>query len=207
MHPQIFRSLRRHAIVAISLASISVAAPLQAQGPPAHRDFTDADVTFMQGMIGHHAQALEMAVMATTHGASPRVALFCKKVLISQRDEINQMKSWLNSRGQSIPDTAMAMEMPGMTMAGTPMMPGMLTPAQLKQLDAARGTAWDSLFLVDMIQHHRGALVMVAKLFASPGAGQEAEIFGYASGVDADQRAEIDRMQQMLTTSQGSSSQ
>jgi uncharacterized protein (DUF305 family) len=173
--------------------------PAAGASAQAHPDFKPADVVFMQGMIGHHAQALEMAIMATTHGASPRVTLFCKKVLISQRDEINQMKSWLTSRGQSVPDTAMAMDMPGMNMGGPAMMPGMLTPAQMKTLDAARGPVWDSLFLVDMIQHHNGALTMVKTLFDA-GAGQEAEIFGYATGVDNDQRAEIDRMQQMLTT-------
>ena len=169
--------------------------------------YTAADVHFMQGMIGHHAQALVMANMAPTHGASPQVALFCRKVLRSQADEIEMMQTWLRDRGERVPDAndphaGMDMSMPGHMM----LMPGMLSAEQLAALDSARGTAWDRLFLVDMIQHHEGAITMVAKLFDSPGAGQTPEIFGYATGVDADQRAEIERMKGMLATITGSAS-
>ena len=97
--------------------------------------------------------------------------------------------------------------MAGMTMDDHAMMPGMLTPAKLAQLDKARGKAWDRLFLQFMIQHHEGALVMVKTLFDSPGGGQGPEIFGYATGVDADQRGEIERMQKMLTAMQGKTTQ
>lgn len=156
---------------------------------PAGADYTTADVAFMQGMIAHHAQALVMAAMAPTHGASPSVALLCKKILISQSDEITLMENWLKDRNQPVPDPKNPHPM---------MMPGMLTAAQLQALDAARDTTFDRLFLTDMIQHHTGALSMVHDLFATPGAAQASEMFRYASDVDATQRAEIDRMQQML---------
>ena len=179
-----------------ALAHASAAqAPARAPSAPA---FTPADVSFMQGMIGHHAQALVMAAMAPTHGASPQVRLFCEKVIISQRDEIVFMQRWLRERRQTVPDPDAHMDM-DMEMDGHSMrMPGMLTPAQMKQLDKARDTTFDRLFLTFMIQHHEGALTMVADLFKSPGAGQAAEIFGYATNVDTDQRAEIERMQAML---------
>ena len=160
---------------------------------------TAADTKFMQGMIGHHAQAMVMAAWAPTHGASAPVQRFASKIYQSQRDEIELMQNWLRDHGEAVPDpkdphAGMDMSMPGHMM----LMPGMLSAEQLAELDAARGPAFDRLFLTYMIQHHRGALTMVHDLFAAPGSGQEAEIFGYATGVDADQRAEIERMQLML---------
>lgn len=189
----------------IAMASVSgQSSTSKAQSGPA---YTAADVQFMQGMIGHHAQAVVMAAMAPTHGASTKVALFCRKIDISQRDEIVLMQTWLRDRGQAVPDPLAPMDhdaMAGMDMgAHSMLMPGMLTPAQLKQLDQARDTTFDRLFLTFMIQHHLGALTMVATLFDSPGAGQTPEIFGYATGVDADQRAEIERMEGMLSPLQG----
>jgi uncharacterized protein (DUF305 family) len=177
-------------------------APSKTQAAPR---YTAADVQFMQGMIGHHAQAIVMANMAPTHGASPQVSLFCKKILRSQSDEIDLMQTWLRDHGEAVPDPAdphgghaghagMDMSMGDHQM----LMPGMLTPEQLAQLDRARGKEFDRLFLTFMIQHHEGALTMVKTLFDSPGAGQTPEIFGYATGVDADQRAEIERMKGML---------
>jgi uncharacterized protein (DUF305 family) len=179
-------------------------ATVAARGEPR---YTAADVRFMQGMIGHHAQAVVMAEMAPSHGASSQVALFCRKILRSQADEIELMQGWLRDRGERAPDpkdphAGMDMSMPGHVM----LMPGMLTADQLAELDRARGAAFDRLFLTYMIQHHEGALTMVAALFDSPGAGQTPEIFGFATGVDADQRAEIARMQAMLTTITGSTS-
>jgi uncharacterized protein (DUF305 family) len=168
--------------------------------------YTAADVAFMQGMIGHHAQAIEMCAMAGSHGASAQVALFCKKVTISQRDEIALMSNWLKVRGEMVPDPANPHAhhmMPGMQMVGDTLMPGMMTPEQMKALDAARGTEWDRLFLQGMIQHHGGAITMVQALFDSPGSGQDTEVFGFATGVDNDQRAEIERMQQMLKSIPG----
>jgi uncharacterized protein (DUF305 family) len=207
----------------LALAACAWAGTVSAQGAPQKPAggpaYTAADVEFMQGMIGHHAQAIVMATMCPSHGASAQLALFCQKIIRSQRDEIDLMQTWLRDRGETVPDTgaahghdAMKMDMDmskdmDMDMSGHHMlMPGMLTPAQLAELDRARGAAFDRLFLTDMIQHHEGALTMVAKLFDSPGAGQTPEIFGYATGVDNDQRAEIERMQGMLTTITGSSS-
>ena len=197
-------------VQALGLAGAG-AAEAQAQTPLAVRAtaprYTAADVRFMQGMIGHHAQAVVMATMAPTHGASTQVALFCRKILRSQADEIELMQDWLRERGERVPDpkdphAGMDMSMPGHEM----LMPGMLTAEQLAELDRARGAEFDRLFLTDMIQHHQGALTMVAALFDSPGAGQTPEIFGFATGVDADQRAEIARMQAMLATITGSTS-
>jgi uncharacterized protein (DUF305 family) len=199
--------------IAAALAFAMIVAPgASAQAPQTKAQsgpgYTAADVQFMQGMIAHHAQAIVMATMAPTHGASAQVGLFCRKILLSQRDEIEMMENWLRDRGEKVPDPndagahhAMHMDM---SMGDHAMgMPGMLTAEQLAQLDQARDSTFDRLFLTFMIQHHEGALTMVAKLFDSPGAGQTPEIFGYATGVDADQRAEIERMQGMLTTITG----
>lgn len=212
----IFAALCLTALVVVPRASVAQAA---ATKTATAKDYTTADVVFMQGMIGHHAQAVVMGKMAVSHGASANVALFCKKVIISQRDEIGLMQTWLTDRGEKAPDPeAMAShEMAGHEMAGHDiagmttddhaMMPGMLTPAKLAQLDKARGTAWDRLFLTFMIQHHEGALVMVKTLFDAPGGGQGPEIFGYATGVDADQRGEMERMQKMLMAMQRKTTQ
>lgn len=198
------RRLKRAGILVAGLVMAAVSPPLGAQAPAAAAALgvarhTAADTRFMQGMIGHHAQAMVMATMAPTHGASPQVALFARKIFQSQRDEIDLMQAWLRDHGETVPDprdphAGMDMSMPGHMM----LMPGMLTAEQLAQLDSARGASFDRLFLTLMIQHHRGALTMVEELFATPGSGQEAELFGYATGVDADQRAEIGRMQGML---------
>ncbi|HXT17113.1 MAG TPA: DUF305 domain-containing protein [Gemmatimonadaceae bacterium] len=173
--------------------------------------FTAADVAFMQGMIQHHAQAVMMSAFAPTHGASAAIRSLAERIDVSQRDEIGLMQRWLADRHQSAPDPLAARGahgmngMPGMpTMSGMAdstmpkLMPGMLTPAQMKQLDAARGAEFDRLFLTFMIQHHRGALTMVDDLFAVPGAGQENQVFRFASDVTADQTAEIGRMEKML---------
>ncbi len=191
-------------VTALAVTPHGAGAQPAATTPNTKKDYTAADVAFMQGMIGHHAQAVVMGKMAVSHGANANVANFCKKVIISQRDEIELMQTWLTDRGQHAPEAAtMPMaghDMAGMKMADHDMMPGMLTPAQMQQLDKATGKAWDRLFLTFMIQHHEGALVMVKTLFDSPAGGQGPEIFGYATGVDNDQRGEIERMQKMLVT-------
>lgn len=153
--------------------------------------FTVPDVRFMQNMIGHHAQAIVMAELAPDHGASDAVRRLAQKIDISQRDEIALMKRWLSTRAQTVPTDAQAHAM---------MMPGMLSAEQLSELAAAHGPAFDRLFLSYMIQHHEGALLMVDELFSSPGAGQESDIFRFASDVDTDQRDEIFVMQTMLET-------
>jgi uncharacterized protein (DUF305 family) len=123
-----------------------------------------------------------------------------QRIEVSQRDEIALMRHWLEARGQAAPNPGGAREQhEAMDHAGAGMlMPGMLTNAQLAQLAAARGAEFDRMFLDFMIRHHEGALTMVASLFATPGAGQEAEVFRFASDVDTDQRAEIARMRTLL---------
>ncbi len=151
--------------------------------------YTVADVRFMQDMIGHHLQAIEMARMAPTHGAGEAVRKLAAKIEISQLDEIQLMEQWLRERGQVVPDEDYRRNM---------LMPGMLTPEQMAQLDAARGREFDHLFLFFMINHHRGALEMVEELFRTPGAAQDPDLFRFATDVDADQRDEIYVMQGML---------
>ncbi len=158
---------------------------------PAGANYTVADVRFMQGMIHHHAQALRMAAMAPTHGAGPSVQILCQKINVSQKDEIAMMSTWLRDRNQPVPDPNDPHPM---------LMPGMLTDAQMAALDQARDSTFDRLFLTGMIQHHQGAIKMVADLFATPGAGQASEVFRFASDVDADQRGEIQRMRAMLAS-------
>lgn len=162
---------------------------------------TQADVTFMQGMIHHHAQAVEMVELLKTRTHSDDMRKLGERIEISQRDEIKMMRHWLQVHGQDAPDP-LAHDMGGMDMPGmqteSPMMPGMLTPEEMRRLAAASGTAFDRLFLEGMIKHHGGALTMVKELFATPGAAQDSDIFAFASDVDADQRMEIDRMNGML---------
>jgi uncharacterized protein (DUF305 family) len=155
--------------------------------------YTGADIKFMQGMIGHHAQAVEMVALVPTRTASDDVRKLAQRIDVSQQDEMNMMREWLQSRGQQIPDPR-AHHM----MGGATLMPGMLTPEEMARLTAATGAAFDRLFLEGMIKHHAGAITMVHDLFATDGAGQTPEIFSYASDVDADQRMEIDRMGSLL---------
>lgn len=164
------------------------AAPLPASAGPG---YTIADVHFMQHMIGHHAQALTMAAMVPANTTTEAVHRLAQKIDISQRDEIALMRQWLEQRDQAVPDETQAHAM---------MMPGMLTPEQLGRLRAARGPEFDRLFLTFMIRHHEGALTMVEDLFAQRGAGQDPDVFRFATDVDADQRDEIFAMQRLLDT-------
>lgn len=176
-------------------ASFSAAA---AQAPPAPKKYTPADVHFMSGMIYHHAQAIVIAGWAKSHGASPTVQTLCDRIVASQTDEINLLSNWLRARGEAVPHPDPEhMMMPGMAMDSTHMMPGMLTPAQLAQLDSTRGPEFDETFLRLMIQHHQGAITMVNQLFAASG-GEEEPVYKMATGVFADQTTEIERMQRML---------
>ena len=161
--------------------------------------YTKADIEFMDGMISHHAQALLMASWAESHGASPTMRTLTERITNAQKDEIVAMQKWLRDRHQPVPEPnphGMTMNMGGMQ--HEMLMPGMLTPEQMKQLDAARGPAFDELFLTLMIQHHRGAVGMVEKLFATPGAGQNEQVFKFASDVNVDQTTEIARMEKTL---------
>jgi uncharacterized protein (DUF305 family) len=154
-----------------------------------------ADVEFMQGMIMHHTQAVDMTALISSHTENKQVRALGAKISSSQSDEIRFMQRWLAARGE--PTT---MQMPGMDMQGKAMapMPGMLTPAQMAALRAAHGAQFDHLFLTGMIQHHNGALIMVKDLFDQAGAGQDADIFNFATDADNTQRAEIRIMQNML---------
>jgi len=151
--------------------------------------YTAADVHFMQGMIAHHAQAIYMSRLAASRGANPRLLKFANKIDQSQRAEIRLMQDWLVANKQVAPDTGSWRTMT---------MPGMLTAAQLATLDAARGPEFDKQFLTLMIQHHEGALKMVADLLATPMAAQDVDVSVFANDVTTVQTAEIGTMQQML---------
>jgi uncharacterized protein (DUF305 family) len=163
----------------------------------------------MQGMIMHHSQAVEMTDLLRTRSQDKEVQALGKRIGISQTDEMRFMKQWLTDRGLPLSEHG-SIDMAGMDMAGMDhmdmgpmsMMPGMLTPAQMTALAAATGPAFDHLFLTGMIQHHTGALTMVKDLFASPGAGQDPQLFDFASDVDNTQQAEIDIMRHMLKEKQ-----
>lgn len=175
------------------------AARVRARADSARLPYTAADVQFMTGMISHHAQAIVMAKMAPTHGASKSVQTLCERIINSQNDEIALMQNWLRDRDRPVPEAKplpMKMMMNGHEM--DMLMPGMLTDDQMKALDAARGVSFDTLFLRGMIQHHQGAITMVQQLFATPGAGQDEAVFKFANNVNVDQNTEIHRMQQML---------
>ncbi|HKS29824.1 MAG TPA: DUF305 domain-containing protein [Pyrinomonadaceae bacterium] len=160
------------------------------------------DVEFMQGMIMHHAQAVEMTALIESRTQNRELRLLGTRISKSQSDEMKFMRQWLEARGEPIepPMREMAgMDMPGHDMSGHKMlMPGMLTPKQMDDLRKARGAEFDRLFLTGMIQHHNGALVMVKELFDTAGAGQDAELFNFVTDVDSGQRAEIRIMQTML---------
>jgi uncharacterized protein (DUF305 family) len=176
-----------------------LAAIARAKADSARYPYTAADVQFMQGMIGHHAQAIVMAGWAPTHGASSSVRTLAERIINAQQDEIATMRQWLRDRQQTVPDaspTGMKMVMDGVE--HEMLMPGMLTEAQMKQLDLARGKEFDRLFLTFMIQHHRGAVSMVQRLFGSYGAAQDETVFKFASDVNVDQTTEIARMERML---------
>jgi uncharacterized protein (DUF305 family) len=165
------------------------------------------DIAFMQGMIMHHSQAVEMTDLLRTRSRNKDLQALGKRISISQTDEIQYMKQWLEERGQPASMQHAHMDMANMKgmnhmdhskMDSVPLMPGMLTPQQMKALERASGPAFDHLFLTGMIQHHTGALTMVQDLFDTPGAGQDAVLFDFATDIDNTQRAEINIMQGML---------
>ncbi len=185
----------------------------RARSDSARMHYTSADVHFMTGMIEHHGQALVMAAMAPTHGASPSVQTLCERIINAQKDEIATMQQWLRERGQPVPEVetkgTMVMlrfpgdtsSMPGMDMGGGAKdmrMPGILSPEQMAALDRARGSEFDRLFLQGMIQHHGGAISMVRDLWNTPGEGGDEQAFKLANDIQVDQATEIARMQLML---------
>jgi uncharacterized protein (DUF305 family) len=158
--------------------------------PVSRYPYTEADVRFMSDMIGHHAQALAMAALAPRNEASPEILRLAERLTAGQQDEIGTMERWLRARGKPVPD-------PHHAMHGLPM-PGMLTEAQMRELEQARGPEFDRLFLTYMIQHHRGAVAMVKQLYGTPGAAQDDTVFKFADDVGVDQTTEIARMERML---------
>jgi uncharacterized protein (DUF305 family) len=188
MHRLVSRVLSA-AVLALALA------PGRAAGQASR--YTPADVEFMQGMIAHHAQALDMVALVPDRTTTQSIHVLAQRIDISQRDEIRLMRSWLTERGQAAPDPGAAH---GHHAGGghEMLMPGMLTSEQMARLASAKGGEFDRLFLQLMIQHHQGALTMVKTLFGTQGAAQETPTFRYASEVDTDQRFEIERMQKLL---------
>ncbi len=162
--------------------------------------YTAADVRFMQSMIGHHTQAITMAGWAPSHGANSSVRTLAERIINAQQDEIVTMRQWLQDRRQKVPGPGASMTMMMDGKAQEMLMPGMLTQAQMQQLDQARGPDFDHLFLTFMIQHHRGAVSMVQDLFDTYGASQDETIFKFASDVNVDQSTEIARMEKMLAS-------
>ena len=189
----------RPAQLAVAFFVLAAFTPVSAAAQ--QRRYTPADVEFMDGMIGHHAQAIAMAALVPGRTTNPTMQLLARRIDISQRDEIRLMQSWLRDRDQTVPDSTGQDHVNG---HHEMLMPGMLTADQMAQLAAAMDTTFDRLFLQFMIQHHQGALTMVKTLFQSPGAAQATDTFRYVSGVDSDQRAEIERMQNMLDAMPGS---
>ena len=181
------------------VSTAEIEALYRARLDSARMQFSEADVRFMTGMISHHAQALQMAGLAPTHGVGPSVRTLTARTINAQRDEITAMQQWLRDRGQPVPEVPSegvdsTVRVPDYGM----LMPGMLTPQQMQELDAARGPDFDRLFLAYMIQHHGGAVTMVHDLFATDGAALDEAVFKIASDIQADQTTEIARMERML---------
>ena len=176
-----------------------------AEAAPPPRAPSSVDVSFMQGMIMHHSQAVEMTDLLRVRSHNKELLDLGKRISISQTDEMKFMKQWLQDRrAPESPEQSHMHDMSRMkgsshmSMGSMPLMPGMLTPQQMMALEQAHGAAFDHLFLTGMIQHHTGALVMVQDLFDTPGAGQDAVLFDFATDVDNTQRAEISIMRSLL---------
>jgi len=187
-------------VATVVLAPAAGLAALQAPGAGQSGAANKADVDFMAGMIPHHAQAVLIAGWAPTHAARSDVRILCERIVVGQKDEIALMQMWLSDHGQPVPAADATHHV--MKMGDTEhkmLMPGMLTDAELAQLDKARGPEFDRLFLTFMIKHHEGALKMVDDLFESYGGAQDEMVFRLASDIHADQQAEIERMQLMLS--------
>ena len=186
-----------------SVAAGGTSAPPAPAPQAPTRTATPADAQFMTAMIHHHAQALEMAAMAQTHGANPSIQTLADRITVAQNDEIALIQLWLTDHGLPVPQIAPTRA--PMTAGGAERhmhMAGMLTPEQMDELDRARGREFDRLFLTFMIQHHDGALTMVDELFASYGGGVDDFIYKFANDTFADQGSEIDRMVRMLEAMQ-----
>lgn len=195
------RRAARAVLGRLALGALALVLPAAAHAQSAATQHTPADVAFMQGMIQHHSQAVRMVALVPSRTQRPDLKLLAMRIDVSQTDEMEMMRLWLKDRGQAVPDSG-AHAGHG-AHGGHGLMPGMLSPEEMAALERATGAEFDRLFLEGMIKHHEGALVMVEELFATPGAGQETAIFSFASDVDADQRAEIDRMRKLLAVIAG----
>ena len=190
-------SFRLTALGGLLVVAACSSAPSPAPPAPAAAAHP-ADVEFMHGMLAHHAQALEMTALVDGRSDDASIARLAGRIDASQLSEMTRMRQWLETRGL----TAAAESHAGHRAEGAALMPGMITPDELRRLASASGARFDQMFLEYMIRHHEGALTMVETLFATDGAGQEPELFRLASDIDADQRAEIARMRRLLTTLQ-----
>lgn len=169
-----------------------------AQAPTSAPQAVAADVAFLQGMIAHHAQAITMGVLAPKRTKDGPINSLAERIVVSQRDEIKQMRQWLLDHGAEAPNPLARGAKAQAQHHDHALMPGMLTAAELAALERATGPAFERLFLESMIKHHEGAITMVDTLFATPGGGQDLMIYRIASDVEADQRAEIARMRALL---------
>ncbi len=179
----------------------------QARADSVQKPYTKDDITFMTGMIGHHAQAITMSELAPARTKTRSIQVLAARIINAQRDEIRTMQQWLIDRGQPLPMGGMAAmgsgggggaDHAGMHGMSHDLMPGMLSEAQMNELIASKGSEFERLFLTYMIQHHRGAVTMVNELFSHDGAGQDDTVFKFASDVHTDQTTEIARMELML---------
>ncbi|HEX6982184.1 MAG TPA: DUF305 domain-containing protein [Balneolaceae bacterium] len=173
------------------------------------REFSEADVHFMTGMIAHHAQAVLISRLAPKNGASEQVQTLAARIVNAQKGEIKTMQRWLRDRGQPVPKVHieglnLMIHGAGTHHSGHKNMPGMLSQKQIQKLANAHGAEFDRLFLTYMIEHHKGAVTMVKKLFSSDGAASGAQTYHLASGIQVDQKTEIDRMNRMLDDLAGS---
>ena len=182
-----------------SVVYSSASAIAKARADSARYPYTTADIHFMSGMIAHHSQAIVMSGLVPSRGATSSVRTLAERIINAQQDEIVTMQTWLRNRQQPVPDaSAKGVKMVMDGIEHEMLMPGMLTGAQVTQLERARGAEFDRLYLTFMIQHHRGATSMVNGLFGSYGAGQDELVFKFASDVYVDQFTEIARMEKML---------
>ena len=157
-------------------------------------EYTEADIRFLQGMISHHAQAMEMSDLATSRSAREEVDLLASRINLSQQDEISMMQDWLEDRGLDVPavDAHHAEEFE--------LMPGMLSPEQYEELEQSSGSEFDRLYLQYMIEHHEGALEMVENLLDQFGSAQDPVLYAFTSDVTSDQTSEIERMTALLSS-------
>jgi uncharacterized protein (DUF305 family) len=186
--------------VGVAPSTAELEALYRARADSALLRFTEADAAFMALMMGHHAQALDMARLAPTRGASPSVRTLAARVINAQQDEIATMRRWLEDRGRPAPEPGAGTTTPPVPAAAdhAAHSPGMLTSEQMGELERASGRAFDRLFLTSMIQHHHGAVTMVRELFATDGAAQDPSVFKIGSDIQVDQLTEIARMERML---------